>query len=140
MVDKKLVAAGNFDEITRLSREAVDTILGLEVGHVGINMSDADEAGSAADKFSKYFGFARKDGSSSIFAGSGIEIMKTKYLGAMGHIAIKTNNIQRAMYHLARRGVSFNQDSAKYDDKGNLKAIYLADEIGGFAAHLVAAK
>ncbi|MBO4609407.1 MAG: bifunctional 4-hydroxy-2-oxoglutarate aldolase/2-dehydro-3-deoxy-phosphogluconate aldolase, partial [Lachnospiraceae bacterium] len=31
MVDKKLIAAGNFEEITRLSKEAVDTILGFEL-------------------------------------------------------------------------------------------------------------
>ena len=137
MVDKKLVAAGNFEEITRLTREAVETILGFEVGHVGVNMDSDVEAGSTADKYAQYFGFARKDGNSSIFAGSGVEIMKSKYLGQMGHIAIKTNNIYRAMYHLEKRGAQFNMDSAKYDEKGNLKAVYLNEELGGFAVHLV---
>lgn len=137
MVDKKLVAAGNFDEITRLSREAVETILGFEVGHVGVNLDSESDAAASADKYAQYFGFARKDGNSSIFAGSGVEIMKSKYLGTMGHIAIKTNSIERAMYHLEQRGAKFNPDSAKRDDKGNLKAIYLDEEIGGFAVHLV---
>lgn len=137
MVDKKLVAAGNFAEITRLTREAVDTILGFELAHIGVNTDSDSEAGSAADKYSQLFGFARKDGNSSIFAGSGIELMKSKYLGTNGHIAIRTNKISRAMYHLTRRGASFNPDSAKYDDKDNLKAIYLEGEIGGFAVHLV---
>lgn len=137
MVDKKLVAAGNFEEITRLSREAVETILGFEVGHVGVNLDSEADAALAADKYAGYFGFARKDGNSSIFAGSGVEIMKSKYLGTMGHIAIKTNNIERAMFHLGQRGAKFNPDSAKKDDKGNLKAIYLDEEIGGFAVHLV---
>lgn len=137
MVDKKLVAAGNFAEITRLTREAVDTILGFELAHIGVNTDSDSEAGSAADKYSQLFGFARKDGNSSIFAGSGIELMKSKYLGTNGHIAIRTNKISRAMYHLTRRGASFNLDSAKYDDKDNLKAIYLEGEIGGFAVHLV---
>lgn len=137
MVDKKLIAAGNFAEITRLTREAVDTILGFEVAHVGVNTDSDSEAGAEADRYSQLFGFARKDGNSSVFAGSGIELMKSKYLGANGHIAIRTNTISRAMYHLTRRGASFNMDSAKYDEKGNLKAIYLEDEIGGFAVHLV---
>lgn len=139
MVDKKLVAAGNFDEITRLSREAVETILGFEVGHIGINLSGEDEALELADTFGDMFGFTRKDGSSSVFAGPGIEIMKSKYLGAMGHIAVKTNNIGRAMFHLGQRGVSFNEASAKKDASGNLKAIYLEGEFGGFAVHLVQA-
>jgi len=34
-------------------------------------------------------------------------------------------------------GVNFKEDSAKKDTKGALKAIYLDEEIGGFAIHLV---
>ena len=34
-------------------------------------------------------------------------------------------------------GVEFNEESAKRDEKGVLKAIYLKEEIGGFAVHLV---
>ena len=34
-------------------------------------------------------------------------------------------------------GVKFNEESAKRDAKGALKAIYLDEEIGGFAVHLV---
>ena len=137
MVDKKLVAAGNFAEIERLSREAVETILGFEVAHVGVNLENGDEASAAADRYAQIFGFARKDGNSSIFAGTGVELMKSKYLGTMGHIAIRTNSIERAMYHLEQRGAKFNPDSAKKDEKGNLKAIYLDEEFGGFAVHLV---
>ena len=33
--------------------------------------------------------------------------------------------------------IKFNEESAKRDAKGNLKAIYLKEEIGGFAVHLV---
>ena len=137
MVDKKLVAAGNFAEIERLSREAVETILGFEVAHVGVNLENGDEASAAADRYAQIFGFARKDGNSSIFAGSGVELMKSKYLGTMGHIAIRTNSVERAMYHLEQRGAKFNPDSAKKDEKGNIKAIYLDEEFGGFAVHLV---
>ena len=137
MVDKKLIAAGNFAEIERLSREAVETILGFEVGHVGVNLESGDEASATADRYAQIFGFARKDGNSSIFAGSGVELMKSKYLGTMGHIAIKTNSVERAMYHLEQRGAKFNMDSAKKDEKGNIKAIYLDEEFGGFAVHIV---
>ncbi|MBO7354271.1 MAG: bifunctional 4-hydroxy-2-oxoglutarate aldolase/2-dehydro-3-deoxy-phosphogluconate aldolase [Lachnospiraceae bacterium] len=137
MVDKKLVAAGNFAEIERLSREAVETILGFEVIHVGVNLNSEEEASSTADRYAKLFGFARKDGNSSIFAGTGVELMKSKYLGTMGHIAIRTNSVERAMYHLEQRGASFNMDSAKYDDNGAIKAVYLNEEFGGFAVHLM---
>ena len=57
--------------------------------------------------------------------------------GTNGHIAIQTNNVDRAVYHLSRRGVKFDMSTATYDEKGNMKFIYLADEINGFAYHLV---
>ena len=57
--------------------------------------------------------------------------------GANGHIAIGTYNVDRAVYHLGLQGVRFDQASRKTDAKGNTKAIYLQDEVGGFAIHLV---
>lgn len=137
MVDKKLVAAGNFAEIERLCREAVETILGFELAHVGINCENEDEAVNGADKFNSLFGFAPKNGNSSVFAGTAVEFMKTPYLGAKGHIAVKTLDAARAKFHLENRGFSFNEESAKYDASGKLKAIYLNEEIGGFAVHIV---
>lgn len=137
MVKKDLVAAGKFDEIERLTKEAVTRMLGFELRHVGINAQDEAAADATAGAFEAIFGMAKKVGGSSIFAGTAIEVMKTPYLGANGHIAIGTNYIERAVYHLERQGVVFDETTAKKDDKGNLKAIYLKDEIGGFAVHLV---
>lgn len=137
MVKKDLVAAGDFAGIEKLTREAVDTMLGFEVKHIGINCVDEKDATEVADAFSGMFGFEKKVGNSSIFAGTGLEIMKNPYLGKNGHIAIATNYIERAMYHLEKRGCEFDKDTAKYDAKGNLKAIYFKGEFGGFACHLV---
>jgi len=137
MVKKDLVAAGDFAGIEKLTREAVDTMLGFEVKHIGINCVDEKDAEAVADAFSGMFGFEKKVGNSSIFAGTGLEIMKNPYLGKNGHIAIATNYIERAMYHLEKRGCGFDMDTAKYDAKGNLKAIYFKGEFGGFACHLV---
>ena len=137
MVSKDMVAAGEFDKIAKLTNEAVTKMLGFELKHVGINENDEASAGSDADKFDNIFGFTRKDGNSSIFAGTAIELMKSPYLGKNGHIAIGTNYIERAVYHLEKRGAEFDYDTAKRDAKGVLKAIYLKGEIGGFAVHLV---
>ena len=41
MVKKDLIEAENWAEITRLTREAVDTMLGFSLAHVGINCLDA---------------------------------------------------------------------------------------------------
>ena len=46
--------------------------------------------------------------------------MKSPYLGKNGHIAVRTNYIERAVNYLSTvLGVEFNEDSAKKDDKGN---------------------
>ena len=51
--------------------------------------------------------------------------MKSPYLGKNGHIAIRTNYIDRAVNYLSTvLGVEFNEESAKRDAKGGLKAIY----------------
>ena len=136
MVSGDLVKAGNFDEIKRLTREAVNTMVGFEIKHVGINANNESEAEDIAGSFEKLFGFTKKVGGSSVFAGSAIEVMKTPYLGAHGHIAIGTNYIERAIYHMELQGFEFDYDTAKYKD-GKMMAIYLKGELGGFAVHLV---
>ncbi len=137
MVKKDLISAGKFDEIEALTREAVVKMLGFELRHIGINMQSESEACSVADSFESLFGFTKKVGSSSVFAGTAIEAMKTPYLGKNGHIAIGTNYMDRAIYHLERQGVKLDMSTAKKDEKGKIKAVYLQDEIGGFAVHLV---
>ena len=46
--------------------------------------------------------------------------------------------VDRAIYHLTQRGVKFDLDS-KNVKNGKTVACYFADEIGGFAFHLVQA-
>ena len=140
MVKDSLIKNGEFDEITRLTREAVNKVLGFELGHIGINCACENCATDVANKFASIFGFGVKNGNSSIFAGSGIEVNKSMGLGTNGHIAIKTKNLSRAIAYLERMGVALNEDSKKFDANGNMVAIYLADEFGGFAVHLVQAK
>ena len=136
MVPKDVVKEGNFEEIKRLTREAVNTMLGFEVRHIGINAQNETEAEDVAGSFEKLFGFTKKVGGSSVFAGTGIEVMKQPYLGANGHIAIGTNYIDRAVYHMELQGFEFDMSTAKYkNDK--LVAVYLKGELGGFAVHLV---
>lgn len=136
MVKKDMVAAGDFEGIKKLTAEAVDTMLGFEVKHVGVNMTDAAAAEELADTLEKMFGFTKKVGNSSIFAGTGFELMKKPGRGANGHIAIVTNYIERAIYHLERRGFEFEMESAVVKE-GKMKAIYFKGEFGGFAMHLV---
>ena len=131
MCKKDLIEEEKWEEITAISKEAVKTMLGFSLAHVGVNCANEGEAEQTAKTLCALFGLEYKAGSSSIFAGSAVECMKAPYLGKNGHIAIATNNLDRAVYHLGRQGVEFDESTRKP------KAIYLKGEVGGFAIHLV---
>jgi 2-dehydro-3-deoxyphosphogluconate aldolase/(4S)-4-hydroxy-2-oxoglutarate aldolase len=62
--------------------------------------------------------------------------MKTMFLGANGHIAVRTNKIEAAVAELEKHGFALDMTTAKY--KGDrLNTVYLKDEFGGFAVHLL---
>ena len=137
MVNKALVTEGKYDEIQALTEEAVRTMLGFELRHIGVNCENEAEADSVASKFDNLFGFTKKVGNSSIFAGIEVEAMKSVGRGANGHLAIGTNSVVRAKNYLESvKGVKFIEESAVVKN-GKLIAIYMEDQIGGFAVHLV---
>lgn len=126
-----MIKASKWNEITAVCKEAVKTMLGFALAHVGINCENEVEAEKAAKALCALFGLDYKPGSSSIFAGSAVECMKAPDLGRNGHITVATNNLARAIYHLGRQGVRFDESNRRP------KAIYLRDEVSGFAIHLV---
>lgn len=137
MVKDSLIDAGKFDEITALTKSAVMKMLGFKLVHVGINCENKEEATKNAKLLCTLFGLEYKEGSKSTFCGADFELMHTPYYGKNGHIAIATNFPDRAKAYFEKQGIEFIEESAGYDDKGNLKVIYFKDEICGFAIHLV---
>ena len=132
MVNNNLIADENYDEITRLSKQAIKAMLGFKVVHIGINTPDSDEARKTANLFLEMFGFEYQEGESSIFAGErSIEIMKKPFLGENGHIAIRTNSLPRAIAYFKNKGFEFNESTI------TPVAAYFKDEIAGFAIHLL---
>ncbi len=79
------------------------------------------------------FDSIRETAQASVLRLLGFEIT---HLGTNGHIAIRTNNIDRALYYLAKRGYEPDEMTAKYKN-GKLSAVYLKSEFGGFAMHLL---
>jgi len=130
------IAAGNFDKITSLSKDAIQTALGFEWGHIGINNDSPETSMDICNFFDKAFGTGIKTGELSNFASPAIEVLKFNFLGDHGHIAIKTNCIHRAMSLLEKRAFSFDMSTAKYKDE-KLIAVYLTEHHGGFAIHLL---
>ena len=115
MVKKDMIENERWDEIIRLCREAeslaraVSVLLGLDV----------------------------RQTSKSWFAGSAVEYMNKPGPGVKGHIGFRTNSVKRAMYHLGRAGVVFDEDTLQYNDKGEPKFVYIKGDFGGFAIHLL---
>ena len=138
MVKEDYIENCEWDKITELTKKAVSIMLGFEIGHIGVNTADAAEASDVAAKFAKAFGgIETSEGNSSFWAGKIIEIMKGKGKGANGHIAIKTNSVDRAVYHLKAQGIEFDESSALFNADGSMKVIFFKDEIAGFALHLL---
>ena len=139
LVNPKLIEAKKFEEIKKLTTEAIDIMLDFDLSHIGINTNSEKEAINNANEIYKMFKFPIKIGKSSVFSGTEFEWMKNPFLGKHGHIAIGTKNIEGAVAYLAKRGINVKEETRK-EKNGELVAIYLDIELGGFAFHLVEKK
>jgi 2-dehydro-3-deoxyphosphogluconate aldolase/(4S)-4-hydroxy-2-oxoglutarate aldolase len=136
MVKGELISAGKFEEITRLTAEAVRILLGFALAHVGLNEENGENAGKSAELFSRLFHFPVAEGQGSFFLGEKeIEIMKGPGRGEKGHLAFATNDVSRALFHLGRQGIRPVAGTEKEKD-GKTILVYLDREIAGFAIHL----
>jgi 2-dehydro-3-deoxyphosphogluconate aldolase/(4S)-4-hydroxy-2-oxoglutarate aldolase len=136
MTKGDLVTEGRFDAVTRLAAEAVDTMLGFELAHVGIYGRSAEEAERGSGVLAAMFGLPRTESSGGFMIGTEFEVTKKPCLGTNGHIAVSTNFLHRAVYYLEKRGFSVRQDSWKQKD-GKNAAVYMEDEVMGFSLHLL---
>ncbi len=137
MVPGKLVEAEDWDGITALAKEAVMTMLGAKINHVGINCADKDEALGVAGEFQKMLGGMRETSKSYFTANEAVEVMHFKGKGTMGHLSVAVTSVERAMTYYQSQGYEFDMDTITYDDAGKPKFVYFKNEIGGFAVHLV---
>lgn len=137
MVKKELIEGERWEEITAICKDAVKTMLGFELMHIGINCTDEEEAAKSAKLFCSIFGLKAKDSKNSVFAGTAVEYMKAPGFGKYGHIAVGTNSMERATAYLSGIGVEFCDASKKMDEKGVLRTVYLKEEIAGFAIQLI---
>ncbi|MGG5372693.1 2-dehydro-3-deoxyphosphogluconate aldolase [Enterococcus sp. AZ196] len=109
----------------------------FELEHIGINTENTKEAEELAALLSNMFNLTSRHGQKSEFAGDYFECMRSPFLGKNGHIAMRTPDLEGAVTELKEKGLSFNMETAAYDEAGKLKNIYLAGEFGGFAIHIL---
>lgn len=108
-----------------------------ELEHIGINTPNAEEAEKLASLLSMMFNLEPRHGQKSEFGGPYFECMKAPFLGSNGHIAMRTPDLTSAMEELKEKGFSFNMETAAYKEDGTLKNVYLDNEFGGFAIHIM---
>ncbi len=141
MVKESYIDNEEWDEITNLTKKSVEIMLGLEIGHIGINHENNAEAKKTANLLATLTGKPiERETEKSMFVTNQFELMNSKGPGACGHIGVLTNNVERAIYHLGKRGITFNEESATFNSDGTRKFIYLNDEFGGFKIHLMQKK
>lgn len=116
MVPGELVAGHEWEKIEKLTRDAVNTMLGFSVHGVGLLEQSGKKVEEALGCMEKLFGLS----------------------AFYGQIVIETNYVERAVYYLETvHQVKFDKTSAATDEKGRVKSICLAEEIGGFRVKLV---
>ena len=131
-----LVKRQDWDGIAALGRRICAMIFDFTVGHVGINANEPKRAGEVTEAIEALFDTETRDTPLSFFTGKLAEVIKQPFVGEHGHVCVDTRDLPRALAMLRRKGVSFDEKSYAYDDKGRLMTVYLKDEIGGFAFHI----
>lgn len=137
MAPAAMVEARDWEGITALCQKAVEKSLGFSLAHIGINGESKDEGMATAKWFLERFGFPVKEGGKSNFAASYIECCNQRFPGKFGHIGIFTLSPDRAVAYFRSKGIPLREEFKNVDAKGNLIAVYLEEEIGGFAVHIV---
>ena len=137
MAPSAMVDAQDWEGITALCRTAVDKSLGFSLAHVGINGDSREEGLATAQWFADRFGFPVKEGGKSNFAGTYVECCNQRFPGACGHIGIFTLSPLRAEAYFKAHGIPLREEFRNVDPSGKLVAVYLEEEIGGFAVHIV---
>ena len=136
MVPADKIAAGDWDSIIALTQEAVQTMLGFEVLHVGVHASGWSDGEAVTNDFATLLGVGTRKTGKGYFAGTLIEVMAEKHRGEHGHIAIGVNHFDRSVAYLERKGYKLDESSVSRNSRGQRTFGYLTAEIGGFALHL----
>ena len=139
MISKEHIASKDVEAMKADIKACVDKLLGLKLAHIGINCENEDKALEMAKTLETFLNMSYNIGNSSIFCGKKeFELMKKPFRGTNGHIAIGVSDIDRGVHYLSARGLKFDETSLVVKDNKKT-AIYFANEIGGFAFHLVKA-
>ena len=110
--------------------------LGFTLLHFGINNADGAEGKRTAETLCTLFGFGSRETDAAIFVNEQFEVMKGQGRGRLGHVAIGTNDVEKAMAYLEGKGIAFEEGSIVRNEAGRIRIVYFAQDIAGFRFHL----
>jgi len=110
--------------------------LEFKIAGMIIASENAERAGSNAEKLAGLFGFSQGSDDNFLIVDNTMRFAKTKQYGRTGSFIVETNELGRAVDYLKERGIECIDESARYDENGELSRIYLDCVIGGFAVRL----
>lgn len=105
--------------------------------HIGINAGNSETAEQIAALFAAVFGLEYRPGNSSVFAGSIIEVTRRPFPGQNGHIALGVDAIEEVEEYFSSIGHPFVESTIKRNSAGQINAVYVDGDFGGFAVHLL---
>lgn len=110
--------------------------LGFTLLHLGINNPDEAAGKKTAEILCALFGFGSRETDAAVFVNEQFEVMKKQGLGELGHVAIGTNDVERAMEYLGGKGIAFDESTILRNEAGRIRIVYFAQDIAGFRFHL----
>lgn len=128
LCSKADINAGDFKKVVQTVKDSISVLLGFEVIHNGTNIVSHNELNTL-------FGLGVKQNTNSEYA-KGFEMPKEKAIGEKGYIMVMTNNIDRAIYYLDKRGYNVDLTTLK-EKNGNKIAVYLESRIDAFGIYLL---
>jgi 2-dehydro-3-deoxyphosphogluconate aldolase/(4S)-4-hydroxy-2-oxoglutarate aldolase len=135
MVPENLIESKDFAAITKLTAEAVQTVIGFKFLHLGIDNADEAAGKKCLDLLSIFGERVSREIPVAYFTQS-YEVLKVKSRGEKGHIAYSVNNLERALAFLKRKGINAIPETVKVDANNKPIFAYTDAVASGFAIHL----
>jgi 2-dehydro-3-deoxyphosphogluconate aldolase/(4S)-4-hydroxy-2-oxoglutarate aldolase len=136
MVHPEMLKTGQFEKIASCTRQAVASVLGFELKHIGLYTRSTADAYKATAQLAKMIQYSVREKEDSLFSENYVE--ELQHISSVDFIALGTNFIERGTAHLAQKGIVVKPETKQFQN-GQLVAVDLDLDINGFALRLIQA-
>ena len=134
MVHPEMLKACQFEKIASSTRQAVASVLGFELRHIGMYTRSTADAYKATAQLAKMIQYSVRETEDSLFSEKYVEVLQR--ITSDDFIALGTNFIERAAAHLAQKGIVIKPETKQFQNE-QLVAVDLDLDINGFAVRLI---